>query len=116
AGSATRVVVIKNRATTIVRNFIASRRLHAGRDLIREINLSLKGARHGENRFLVESPAHDLDSEGKVPAGEARGNGDRGKPGERGRDRKMSERYIVSGSSTFSPRRKAGVGIVGQTI
>ena len=28
---------------------------------------------------------------------------------------KTSERYIVSGSSTFSPSLKAGVGIVGHT-
>ena len=28
----------------------------------------------------------------------------------------MSERYIVSGSSVFSPMRKAGAGIDGQTI
>ena len=29
---------------------------------------------------------------------------------------KMSERYMVSGSSTFSPILKAGVGAVGQAI
>src|SRR5207245_1565703 len=87
AGAAARVEVIENRTRRRVRNFSASQKLHAGRDLIREVNLPLESARDGENRLFIEPPAHDLDSEGEIPAGEARRDGDRRKPGERRRDR-----------------------------
>src|SRR6266508_660365 len=53
---------------------------------------------------------------GRFPRDRPEGTEIAGSPARDAGTVKTSDRYIVSGSSTFSPSRKAGAGIVGHTI
>jgi len=72
--------------------------------------LLLEGRARTEESLLVERAGEELQAHRKA-VGEAAREGQAGK--RLAGTVKMSARYICRGSPVFSPRRKAGVGVVG---
>ena len=77
----------------------------------------LEGVGYLEQIRLAEHGSHELQADGQAPRTEKpQGTEMPGMPPRLAEMVKISDRYMVRGSSTFSPRRKAGVGATGVAI
>ena len=83
--------------------------------LLRESDLPLEGAGAREQGLLREPRREDLDAERQPLARQPGGTVIAGSPAREAGTVKMSERYMVNGSSAFSPILNAGFGIEGHT-
>src|SRR5438094_10611900 len=75
----------------------------------------LVGVPDAEHGRLVEGPADHLEPDGSPAPSKPQGRARAGRPARLTEMVKMSDRYMVSGSAVFSPRRKAVVGATGVT-
>ncbi len=76
----------------------------------------LEGRARAQQRRLVERTARGAAGRRAGRAARPQGSDSAGRPARFAGTVKMSARYICSGSPVFSPRRKAGVGVVGVAI